>query len=107
MPILQAFMSTQLQHARCLQQAVRFLAADSRAAQQEGQLALQRRLFKLIAEYGACSNCLSNSGGGAAGGAGTPTYVDLPLRNLVFDGRDLWEVEMTECLQGVGMLCFD
>lgn len=90
-----------------MQQAVKFLAADSRAAQQEGQLALQRRLFELIAEYGACSNHLpTSSDGGAMGGAG-PTYVDLPLRNLLFDGRDLWVVEMTECLQGVGMLCFD
>jgi hypothetical protein len=93
----------------CLQQAVSFLSADSRAAQQEGQLLLQRRLFELISEYGACSNCLPSSSSdatAAASGVGS-TYVDLPLQNLFFDGCDLWEVEMTECLQGVGMLCFD
>lgn len=81
-----------------------FLAADSRTAQQAGQVALHRRLFALIAEYGACSNCLPSSAGAALAG---PTYVDLPLRNLLFDGRDLWEVELTADLQGVGMLCFD
>lgn len=96
-------------HGVRMHQAVAFLSASSRAAQQEGQLLLQRRLFELISEYGACSNCLPSSSGDAAAAAGGvgPTYVDLPLQNLFFDGSDLWEVEMTECLQGIGMLCFD
>ena len=85
-------------------QAVRFLDAASRVAQAEGQRQLQGRLFAFISEFGACSNCLP-TGGGAEGGS--PGFVDLPLHNLLFDGHRLWEVELTEYLQGVGMLTFD
>ncbi len=85
---------------------MRFLDADSRAAQQAGQVTLQGRLFALIAAFGACSNCLP-TGAAAAAGAASAAYVDLPLQNLLFDGRDLWQAELTEYLQGVGMLCFD
>lgn len=85
---------------------MRFLDGDSRSAQQAGQVALQSRLFALIAAYGACSNCLPTGAAAAAGGAGA-AYVDLPLTNLLFDGGHLWQAELTEYLQGVGTLCFD
>ena len=49
-----------------------------------GQAVLQRRLFELIAEFGACTNCLGGPGGREDD---TLAYVDLPIANLLFDGR--------------------
>ena len=33
--------------------------------------------------------------------------VDLPLHNLLFDGRALWRLDYSEFTQGVGALCLD
>lgn len=81
-----------------------FLEPDSRRSQQNGQAVLQRRLYALISEYGACSNCLSMPGGKDED---TVSYVDLPLHNMFFDGKHIHRVDYTDYVQGVGSLCID
>jgi hypothetical protein len=82
-----------------------FLDAENRKAQQAGQGVLQRRLFALISEYGACSNCLATPGG--RGDEEGVSHVDLPLHNLLFDGRDLRRLDYTDYVQGIGSLCIE
>lgn len=86
-----------------LSQAVNFLEPDGLELQRSGQRALQGHLFAFIAEFGACGGAPTGSTRGDA----APAAVDLPLHNLLFDGRRLWQAELTAYLQGIGMLCFD
>lgn len=46
-------------------QAAGFLGAEARRAHAEGQAGLQRHLCQLVAEFGACSNCLGGPPGAA------------------------------------------
>lgn len=83
--------------------AVDFLKEEGLQRHQQGQQALQQQLLAHIAEFGTCEEV---SVGIDQDEAATST-VDLPLHNLLFDGRRIWQAELTSCLQGVGMLCLD
>ena len=78
--------------------------AEVRREHAAGQAALQRRLFALIAEFGACTNCLGGPGGREDD---TLAYVDLPIANLLFDGSQIWRLDYTDFTQGVGALCVE
>ncbi|KAK9836344.1 hypothetical protein WJX81_007135 [Elliptochloris bilobata] len=94
--------------AVCAQaQAAGFLGAEARRAHAEGQAGLQRHLCQLVAEFGACSNCLGGPPGAPERGEASAAAVDLPLHNLLFDGRALWRLDYSEYTQGVGALCLD
>lgn len=80
------------------------LQADVRREHAIGQAVLQRRLFELIADYGACTNCLGGAGGRKDD---TLAYVDLPIHNLLFDGAEMWRLDYTDFTQGVGTLCVE
>ena len=54
-------------------QAAGFLGAEARRAHAEGQAGLQRHLCQLVAEFGACSNCL-----GGPPGASILAGLDMP-----------------------------
>ncbi|KAK9917406.1 hypothetical protein WJX75_004000 [Coccomyxa subellipsoidea] len=84
--------------------ASNFLEADVRREHAIGQAVLQRRLFELIADYGACTNCLGGAGGRKDD---TLAYVDLPIHNLLFDGAEMWRLDYTDFTQGVGTLCVE
>ncbi|CAL8463740.1 g3274 [Coccomyxa elongata] len=84
--------------------ASNFLDSDVRREHAIGQAVLQRRLFELIADYGACTNCLGGAGGRKDD---TMAYVDLPIHNLLFDGAEMWRLDYTDFTQGVGTLCVE
>ncbi len=63
---------------------------------------LQRRLYELIADFGACTNCAGGPGGREEDAL---AYVDLPIANLLFDGARMWRLDYTDFTQGVGALC--
>ena len=54
-----------------LTQAAGFLGAEARRAHAEGQAGLQRHLCQLVAEFGACSNCLGGPPGAPPSWEGT------------------------------------
>lgn len=80
-----------------------FLEPSSRAAHTAGQLALQQHLYLLIAQYGACTNCLAPPGRDDEHNS----FVDFPIQNLLFDGRDMYRLDYSDYQQGVPMMCLD
>lgn len=86
--------------------AAEFLDPDALKLHTDGQAVLQRRLFGLISEYGACTNCL---GGAAASGRDDEisSYVDLPIQNFLFDGSAIRLLDYSDYQQGVGCLCIE
>ena len=86
-------------------QAAAFLSSSARKAQLDGQATLQRRLASVIAVYGACTDCLGPPAGSSRDEGSA--YVELPLQNLLFDGRDICLLDYSEFSQGVGSLCME
>ena len=84
--------------------SAKFLEADSRRQHQEGQARLQQQLYKVIADYGACSNCLAMLGTKEDDAV---TFVDLPIYNLLFDGTQIQQLDYTDYQQGIGCLCIE
>lgn len=84
--------------------AARFLDADSRRQHQEGQAQLQRQLFSIISEYGACTNCQAATGRKEDEAV---TFVDLPIYNLLFDGKQMHQLDYSDYQQGIGCLCIE
>ena len=84
--------------------AVNFLDADSRRQHQEGQAQLQQQLFSIISDYGACSNCQAVSG---SKDDEAVSFVDLPIYNLLFDGKQMHQLDYSDYQQGIGCLCIE
>ena len=84
--------------------ASKFLEADSRRQHQEGQAQLQQQLFSIISDYGACSNCQAVMGSKEDD---TVSFVDLPIYNLLFDGKQVHRLDYTDYQQGIGCLCME
>ena len=84
--------------------AAKFLEADSRRHHQEGQAQLQQQLFSIISDYGACSNCQAVTGSKEDEGV---NFVDLPIYNLLFDGKEMHKLDYTDYQQGIGCLCIE
>lgn len=84
--------------------SAKFLEADSRRQHQEGQARLQQQLYKVIADYGACSNCLAMLGTKEDDAV---SFVDLPIYNLLFDGTKIQQLDYTDYQQGIGCLCIE
>lgn len=84
--------------------AAKFLEADSRRQHQEGQAQLQQQLFSIISDYGACSNCQAVTGSKEDEAV---SFVDLPIYNLLFDGKQMHKLDYTDYQQGIGCLCIE
>ena len=94
-----------LDSASCSQAtAAKFLEADSRQQHQEGQAQLQQQLFSIISDYGACSNCQAEAGSKEDDAV---SFVDLPIYNLLFDGKQIQQLDYTDYQQGIGCLCIE
>ena len=87
-------------HARSRASAARFLDAEPRRQHEAAQAALQARLFALISEFGACSNCLATS----ASNEDATVFVDLPIRNLSLDDGKVALLDLEDYTQ-VDRLC--
>ena len=86
-------------------QAASFLSQSARRAQAEGQALLQKKLASVIAVYGACTDCLGPPAGTSKDEC--PAYVELPIQNLLFDGKEICLLDYSEFSQGVGSLCME
>lgn len=84
--------------------AAKFLDSDSRRQHQEGQAQLQQQLFSIISDYGACSNCQVAMGNKEDDAI---SFVDLPIYNLLFDGKQIRQLDYTDYQQGIGCLCIE
>ena len=84
--------------------ATNFLDPASRRKHEAGQGQLQKQLFMLISDYGACSNCLATPG---VKDDDVLSYVDLPIHNLLFDRQEIRRLDYTDFLQGIGTLCIE
>jgi hypothetical protein len=67
-----------------------------RCRPQEGQQALQRALCALISQHGACSCSFV----GSARDADLSSFVDRPVRNLIFEGGRLAPLDCNAMQQG-------
>lgn len=84
--------------------AAKFLSSDVRRQHQEGQVQLQQQLFSIISDYGACSNCQAVTGNREDDAI---SFVDLPIYNLLFDGKQIHQLDYTDYQQGIGCLCIE
>ena len=71
---------------------------------EKGQAELQQMLFSIISDYGACSNCQAVSGNKEDDAV---SFVDLPIYNLLFDGKQIQQLDYTDFQQGIGCLCIE
>ena len=78
-------------------QAIDILSDDNRTRQRLGQNQLQQQLLGLMADYGAC----------ALGYDEADPDQSMPTQNLLFDGCCIHEVDISELLQGTGLLAAD
>ena len=76
-------------------QAVSVLSDDSRTRQRIGQLQLQQQLLRLMSDFGACAPSQDGDG---------DSDHSMPTQNLLFDGQHLHSVDVSEFLQGSGLL---
>ena len=83
-------------------QEAEFLSAASCAAHVQGQLQLKRCLGQVVAHHGTCTDSL----GGPADADVTP-FMELPIQNLLFDGRRMRLLDYSAFQHGVGMLCIE
>ena len=81
----------------CVLQAIGLLSDDSRKQQHTGQNQLQQHVLELMADFGACTLGYDES---------DPDQC-MPTQNLLFDGRCLHQVDVSELLQGTGLLAAD
>ncbi|KAL3158901.1 hypothetical protein ABBQ32_011616 [Trebouxia sp. C0010 RCD-2024] len=84
--------------------AAKFLDTDCRRQHQDGQAQLQQQLFSIISDYGACSNCQAVSGSKEDEAV---SFVDLPIYNLLFDGKQMHQLDYSDYQQGIGCLCIE
>ena len=84
--------------------AAKFLDSDIRHQHQQGQAQLQQQLFSIISDYGACSNCQAVMG---SKDDDAVNFVDLPIYNLLFDGKQIHQLDYTDYQQGIGCLCIE
>ncbi len=78
-------------------QAFGLLSDANRTRQRLDQSQLQQQLLALMADYGAC----------ALGYDESDPDQSMPTQNLLFDGRCIHEVDVSELLQGTGLLAAD
>ena len=82
-----------------------FLELEARKQHAHGQSLLQKRLFALISEFGACTNCLAPAADRPEEPLG---YVDLPIHNLLVEEGEIRRLDFSDYLQGsVGALYVD